>query len=175
MLRKLLRLPILHALCLGLYAYRNIPRTLFLIVISSPSRRKPAFQLRVRYRGLPPTSSLGFLSRRPLHPNHGSWLAWRRPTSGFQRLNSAIVASYCWPTAVASTSAVQAALANLLLPPGVVPVQRHSEGSKTNFAGLEGSNRRSPLQDEVDGGLTLTFPCFSSLLFSSYSRFLGHL
>lgn len=75
-----------------------------------------------------------------------------------------------WPTAIASTSAEQAAPANLLLPPGVVPV-RHSEGSKTKFAGLEGSNRRSPLQDEVDGGLTLTFPCFSSLLLSSYSGF----
>lgn len=43
----------------------------------------------------------------------------------FQRLNLyAIVASYSWPTAIASSSAVTSAPANLLLPPRVVPVQR---------------------------------------------------
>lgn len=43
----------------------------------------------------------------------------------FQRLNIyAIIASYGWPTAVASSSAVTADPAYLLLPPVVVPVQQ---------------------------------------------------
>lgn len=43
----------------------------------------------------------------------------------FQRLNIyTIVATYGWPTAIASSTAVQTTPSNYLLPPGVVPVQQ---------------------------------------------------
>lgn len=58
----------------------------------------------------------------------------------FQRLNVyTIVATYGWPTAIASSSAVQAVPSNYLLPPGVVPVQR--QAARNNNA--RGNGRRN--------------------------------
>lgn len=52
----------------------------------------------------------------------------RTPTSPGWCLNLyTIVATYGWPTAIASSSAVQAVPSNYLLPPGVQPVQQNQQ------------------------------------------------
>lgn len=49
----------------------------------------------------------------------------------YQKLNLyAIVATYRWPTSIASSLAVQAVAANYLLPPGVQPVQQNQRGGR---------------------------------------------
>lgn len=66
----------------------------------------------------------------------------------FKRLNIyTIVATYGWPTAIASSTAVQATPTNYLLPPGVHPVQhqRGEQGPQRNQKQW-GNRRRQPAQ-----------------------------
>lgn len=69
----------------------------------------------------------------------------------FQRLNIyTIVATYGWPMAIASSSAVQATPSNYLLPPGVIPVQNQRATTTTNKEGddtaINNDNRRQHQQ-----------------------------
>lgn len=66
----------------------------------------------------------------------------------FQRLNLyAIVASYGWPTAIASSTAVSAAPANLILPPVVVLVEcAYNNNSQQNQRQQQEQNRQGGRQ-----------------------------
>lgn len=62
----------------------------------------------------------------------------------FQRLNIyTIVATYGWPTAIASSSAVQATPSNYLLPPGAIPVQnQRANNNNQQRGGRHGNQQR---------------------------------
>lgn len=61
----------------------------------------------------------------------------------FQRLNIyTIVATYGWPTAIASSSAVQSVPSNYLLPPGVVPVKNQRANNNNNQRGGRRGNQQ---------------------------------
>lgn len=67
-------------------------------------------------------------------------------TITFQRLNLyTIVAAYGWPTAIASSFAMQAVPVNCLLPPGVQPVQQQQNQRQNNNqrGGRRGNQRQA--------------------------------